>query len=126
MAQAICVAELAIVLPDDNMFSRLILLTIAVSAAALPAVAQVPTPTTTAFDGTYVGTATSTGGGRAPHYCGNDHISVAMRITEGQVVIHEVILNNGFGLIYRGSVNAAGDILAFRYQERFSTYIMFS
>jgi hypothetical protein len=37
------------------MFSRLILLTIAVSAAALRAVAQAPAPTTTAFDGKYAG-----------------------------------------------------------------------
>jgi hypothetical protein len=37
------------------MFSRLILLTIAVSAATLPAAAQAPAPTTTAFDGTYFG-----------------------------------------------------------------------
>jgi hypothetical protein len=37
------------------MFSRLILLSIAVSVAALPAIAQAPAPTMTAFDGKHAG-----------------------------------------------------------------------
>ena len=103
------------------MFGRQsVLLTIVACMSAIPAAAQAPA--TTAFDGTYVGTATNTGGGRAPHYCGSDHISAVMRITEGQVVIDEV--NNVRG--YRSSVNAAGEISALRYQERLSEYIMIS
>lgn len=106
------------------MFSRTkILLMVAGCSLGLPAAAQAPAPATTAFDGKYVGTATSTGGGRAPDICGTVK-SVDMTITGGQVVIHEVMFN-GPGSIYRGSVNAAGEISAFQYQEPSSTYVMF-
>jgi hypothetical protein len=105
------------------MFRRFMVLAIAACALATPAAAQTPTPATTAFDGKYVGTATSTGGGRGPDICGTV-TSVDMTITGGQVVIHEVMFN-GRGSIYRGSVNAAGEISAFQYQEPYSTYVMF-
>ena len=80
------------------------------SALAVPAAtssAQEPTPAT-GFDGKYVGTAT-------PTYAHDVAFcivirSIGMTITGGQVRIHE-LLSSGGGT-YRGSVNAAGEVLA--------------
>jgi hypothetical protein len=102
-----------------------ILLVIGVCTVAMPALAQAPAPTTTALEGKYVGTATNTGGGRAPHRCGNTVISMDMTIAGRQVVIHETMFN-GDRRIYRGSVNLAGEVLTVSEQEQSSTYIMVS
>jgi hypothetical protein len=56
-------------------------------ALTLPALAQAPAPTATAFDGRYVGSATVTGG-RVSDYC-SAITSVDMRINGEQVVVHE-------------------------------------
>jgi hypothetical protein len=61
---------------------------ICLSVTAIPAVAQAPAPATTAFDGTYIGTATATGG-RYPLTCVTIN-SMYMTITGGQVAIHEI------------------------------------
>jgi hypothetical protein len=82
-----------------------ILLTIAAPALATPVSAQAPAPTTTAFDGKYIGTATQSSGVPA---CAT-MTSADMTIKGGQVIIHETQLD-GYRLIFRGSVNAAGEI----------------
>jgi hypothetical protein len=83
----------------------LILSVLAVSAATSSA--QEPAPAT-AFDGKYVGTATS------PYahdvaFCIVIR-SIGMTITGGQVRIHELLPSGGG--TYRGSVNAAGEVSA--------------
>jgi hypothetical protein len=93
------------------------LLTIAACLMAMPVAAQAPAPTTAAFDGKYVGTATLTGGRQArstsgPLPCGTI-TSVDMTITGGQVVIHEIFFNGGRPS-YRGIINAAGEVSAWR------------
>jgi hypothetical protein len=75
-------------------------------ALTLPALAQAPAPTATAFDGRYVGSATVTGG-RATG-C-STITTVDMTINGGQVVIHEILFNGG-AWTFRGRVNAAGEI----------------
>jgi hypothetical protein len=77
------------------------------SALAMPAVAQAPSPATPAFDGKYVGTATLT---RDQFDC-SAITSMYMTISGGQVVIHEVHAV-GWILTYQGSVNAAGEVSA--------------
>src|SRR5207302_9207151 len=57
----------------------------------------------TAFDGKYAGTATQTGG-RADVSCGTI-ASVTMRITGGQVVIHETRVTSRARPTFRGSIN---------------------
>jgi hypothetical protein len=68
------------------MFRPFALLMVAASALATPVAAQAPAPTTTAFDGKYVGTAT-VGRGRATTTCWAIN-SINMTISSGQVVIH--------------------------------------
>jgi len=83
------------------------------SALAVPVAtssAQEPAAPTT-FDGKYVGTAAITGG-RDADWCGTIS-SVRMTITGGQAIIHEILFNGG-RLTFRGSVNAAGEVSAFR------------
>jgi hypothetical protein len=82
---------------------------IAACALATPAAAQAPTPTTTAFDGKYVGTAT-VGRGRATTTCWAIN-SMNMAITGGQVVIHATRFTGNEPTL-RGSVNTAGEVLA--------------
>ena len=97
------------------MFGRSrIVLTMAASAVAMPAASQAPAPTTTAFDGKYVGTATI-GRGRATTTCWAIN-SMDMTITGGQVVIHEN-RPNGDEPTLRGSVNTAGEVLALRQSD---------
>jgi hypothetical protein len=92
------------------MFGRArMLVTIAAFALAMPAAAQAPTPTTTAFDGKYLGTAKES---RLLHNVACPTIaSVAMIIIGGQVVIHESNFNGGTAT-FRGSVNSGGEVLA--------------
>jgi hypothetical protein len=80
------------------------------SALAVPAAtssAQEPAPAT-AFDGKYVGTATSTYAHDVA-FCIVIR-SIGMTITGGQVRIHELLPSGGG--TYRGSVNAAGEVSA--------------
>ena len=86
-----------------------ILLTISACALALPATAQAPASTTTAFDGNYVGMAT-VGRGRATTTCWAIN-SMDMTITGGQVVIHAIRFTGNEPTL-RGSVNTAGEVLA--------------
>jgi hypothetical protein len=87
-----------------------LLLTITAYALTTPVPAQAPAPTTTAFDGKYVGSATETGGGRALETCAII-VSEEMIITRGEVIIHEILTQNGQP-IFRGSINAAGEVSA--------------
>ena len=96
------------------MFRRFIGLMIAACALATPAAAQAPTPTTTAFDGKYVGTAT-VGRGRATTTCWAIN-SMNMAITGGQVVIHATRFTGNEPTL-RGSVNTAGEVLALRQSD---------
>jgi hypothetical protein len=102
---------------ERSMFARArILLMIAASVLATPLAAQAPAPTTSAFDGKYVGTATLTTPGRKGTSMGlncGTITSVDMTITGGQVVIRETMFNGGMPA-YRGSVNAAGEVSASR------------
>jgi hypothetical protein len=85
----------------------LLILTIAACAPAAPAGVRATAPTTSEFDGKYIGNATQSGGwADCPTMT-----SVYMAITGGQVVIHETFFN-GSERTYHGSVNAAGEILA--------------
>jgi hypothetical protein len=77
------------------------------SALALSAAAQSPTPATTAFDGKYVGTAAITGGRMAFGCFPIPHAD--MTITGGQVVIHET-QSDGATVTFGGSLNAAGEV----------------
>jgi hypothetical protein len=70
----------------------------------------------TAFDGKYVGTGTLMHGAGG---C-NSIRSVDMTITGGQVVIHEIHFD-GAGPVYRGSVNAAGEVSASRQSKAIAT-----
>lgn len=107
------------------MFRRVRILATTVAVVwVMPAFAQAPAPTTTAFDGRYFGTATPTVGGRAPWQCATI-TSVDMTITGGQAVVRELWFEGG-GAIYRGSVNAAGEISALRYDQKNGIYIMVS
>jgi len=97
------------------MFSRAgILLMAGVYALAIQAAAQAPAPTTTAFDGIYIGTAT-TASGRAALSCARI-TSVDMTITGEQVVIHEALFTGG-RWTFQGSVNAAGEISTAWYKK---------
>lgn len=87
-----------------------ILLTIAAYTLAMPVAAQTPAPTTTAFDGRYVGSATKTGGGHGGEACAII-VSEEMIITRGEVIIHEILTHDGQP-IFRGSINAAGEVSA--------------
>ena len=81
----------------------------ACTASAMPAAAQAPASTTTAFDGKYIGTAT-VGRGRATATCWAIN-SMDMTITGGQVVIR-AMRSTGNEPTLRGSVNTAGEVLA--------------
>ena len=83
------------------------LLAIAACMLMTPVAAQAPT--TTAFDGKYVGTAT-VGRGRATTTCWAIN-SMDMTITGGQVVIHAIRFTGNEPTL-RGSVNTAGEVLA--------------
>jgi hypothetical protein len=80
-------------------------------ALTAPATAQAPTPSTTAFDGHYVGTATVTGGGHAGENC-FPILHADMTITRGQVVIHTT-KSDGATVTFGGSLNAAGEVSAY-------------
>jgi hypothetical protein len=84
-------------------------ITIAACALAAPVAEQAPAPTTKAFDGKYVGTATI-GRDRATTTCWAID-SMNMTITGGQVVIY-AIGSTGNEPTLRGSVNTAGEVLA--------------
>jgi len=86
-----------------------ILATLAVPAATSSA--QEPVAPT-AFDGKYVGTAVPTWGGGGCHTIK----SVDMTINGGQVVIHDIRFTGG-ERTYRGSVNAVGEVSAYRQKE---------
>jgi hypothetical protein len=88
-----------------------ILLTIAALTLATAVAAQAPAPTTTAFDGKYVGTATI-GRGRATTTCWTMNL-MGMTITSGQLAFHAIRLTGtGNEPTLRGSVNTAGEVLA--------------
>jgi hypothetical protein len=79
---------------------------------ATPVVAQTPSPTTTAFDGTYTGTRNETTPGRATRieFCPIEP-SVRMTVRRGQVTV----LTPGFqgtDIRFRGSVSAEGEVSA--------------
>jgi hypothetical protein len=81
---------------------------IILSALAVPgstSTAQVPAAPT-AFDGKYAGGATLTRGVACAAVK-----SLNMTITGGQVIIHEIHLDEA-GLTYKGSVNGAGELSA--------------
>ena len=94
-----------------SFLSTLLILT----APGVPADAQAPSPTATAFDGRYVGIATELGGGHASSSCFTI-VSVDMTITGGQVVIHENQLN-GVSKVFQGSVNGAGQVSTISYRK---------
>ena len=88
------------------------------STLAVPAAAQPPAPTRTAFDGKYVGTAT-VGAGEDPVDC-RTTTSMDMTIAGGQVLINADYARAPFiyghalapKLTFQGSVNAAGEASA--------------
>jgi hypothetical protein len=80
------------------------------SALALPAAAQAPTPSTTAFDGRYVGTGTITHENSSDAGLCRTITSVDMTITGGRAVIHIKYYNTEGRSTYLGVVNAAGEV----------------
>jgi hypothetical protein len=88
----------------------IVLWTIAACMLTTAVAAQPAAPTTTAFDGRYVGTATVTGGWAALSCFAVPYAD--MTITGGQVVIHEIQYHGGT-LSFQGSVDAAGQVSAY-------------
>ena len=86
-----------------------VLLTIVVCAVALPAAAQAPAPTTTAFDGTYTGVShegTKYVASGESARCGQSRVPGPLTITNGVVQY-----TGAYGLEWKGIVNPQGGLV---------------
>ena len=115
-----------LVLRQAIIFRLFVLSVIAACAVAIPAVAQATAPTTTAFDGTYVGVSktledTDTGDRNRIRFCSRPGLPSELTIvngvarsrwggpTEGSVSAQVLVMRNQSGLRFDGQIDSHGN-----------------